>query len=93
MREGIKLVRDLGFTFPFNNSIGAETSPGPSVVTDQDIEEWLINTASTQYHPISSCAMLPRSQGGVVNAQLQVYGLGELPPASLIWVMHITFIL
>ncbi|KAG5651442.1 hypothetical protein H0H81_008646 [Sphagnurus paluster] len=76
MREGIKLVRALKDTPPFNASLGDETLPGPSVVTDQDIEAWLVNQASTQYHPISSCAMLPRSKGGVVDAKLKVYGLG-----------------
>lgn len=78
MREGIKLVRALKDTPPFNASLGDETLPGPSVVTDQDIEAWLVNQASTQYHPISSCAMLPRSKGGVVDAKLKVYGLGNV---------------
>jgi len=78
MREGIKLVRALKQTPPFNNSLGNETFPGPTVGTDQELETWLINQASTQYHPISSCAMLPRSQGGVVNAKLQVYGLANV---------------
>jgi choline dehydrogenase len=76
MREGIKLVRTLKQTPPFNNGLGPEVSPGPAVATDEQIEEWLINQAGTQYHPIASCAMLPKSQGGVVNAKLQVYGLG-----------------
>ncbi|KAF8075295.1 hypothetical protein FPV67DRAFT_627841 [Lyophyllum atratum] len=78
MREGIKLVRALKQTPPFNSSLGNETVPGPTVGTDQEIETWLINQASTQYHPISSCAMLPKSQGGVVNAKLQVYGLANV---------------
>ncbi|GLB41482.1 putative alcohol oxidase [Lyophyllum shimeji] len=78
MREGIKLVRTLKDTKPFNSSLGNETVPGPSVVTDEDLDAWIINQASTQYHPIASCAMLPRSQGGVVNAKLQVYGLGNV---------------
>ncbi|KAF5379451.1 hypothetical protein D9615_006578 [Tricholomella constricta] len=78
MREGIKLVRALKQTPPFNSSLGDETFPGPTVVSDEDIEKWLIEQASTQYHPISSCAMLPRSQGGVVNAKLQVYGLANV---------------
>jgi choline dehydrogenase len=74
LREGIKLVRMLGQTPPLNNSFGPEISPGPAVTTDDQIQSWLINGASTQYHPIGTCAMLPKSQSGVVNAQLQVYG-------------------
>lgn len=83
MREGIKLIRTLGQTFPFNNSIGGETTPGLSVNSDQAIEGWLLQQASTQYHPISSCSMLPKSQGGVVNAKLQVYGLGKFLASHL----------
>ncbi|KAG5643926.1 hypothetical protein DXG03_009334 [Asterophora parasitica] len=78
MREGIKLVRALKQTPPFNESLGEETLPGPDVVSDEDVERWLINMASTQYHPISSCAMLPRSKGGVVDAKLRVYGLANV---------------
>ncbi|KAF2748566.1 GMC oxidoreductase [Sporormia fimetaria CBS 119925] len=28
----------------------------------------------TEYHPIGTCAMLPREKGGVVNAECRVYG-------------------
>ncbi|KAF9456272.1 mala s 12 allergen [Collybia nuda] len=78
MRQGVKLVRSLGQAPPLNGSLGREVAPGPTVVTDEQVEEWLINQASTQYHPIASCAMLPKSQGGVVNAKLQVYGLANV---------------
>ncbi|KAG6909527.1 hypothetical protein DXG01_017084 [Tephrocybe rancida] len=78
MREGIKLARSLKQTPPFSDALGDELLPGPAIVSDQDLEAWLVNQASTQYHPIASCAMLPRSQGGVVNAKLQVYGLANV---------------
>jgi len=78
LREGIKLVRMLGQTPPLNNSLGPETSPGPEVITDEQIESWLTSQASTQYHPIGTCAMLPKSQSGVVNAELQVYGTSNV---------------
>jgi choline dehydrogenase len=74
LREGVKFVRRLGQTPPFNNSLGAELSPGPGVITDGDIDAWVISQTSTQYHPIGTCSMLPRKQSGVVNAKLQVYG-------------------
>jgi len=66
----------IGATAPLSASLGSETSPGPTVVTDEDIETWLLGQVGTEYHPGSTCAMLPKSQGGVVNANLQVYGLG-----------------
>lgn len=74
MRQGVKFVRTVGAAY--GATFGTEIAPGPTVQTDQQIEDWLVSTASTQFHPTGSCAMLPQAQGGVVNAKLQVYGLG-----------------
>lgn len=57
--------------------MGEEISPGPSVSTDEEWETWLAQNSYTEYHPSCSCAMLPLSQGGVVDANLMVYGLSE----------------
>lgn len=75
MRQGVKLVRQVGAAF--GTVFGAEVTPGLSVQTDDDIDSWLVQGgANTQYHPTASCAMLPQSQGGVVDTNLLVYGLG-----------------
>ena len=75
LRQGIKLARTIGSTAPFKDALGAEVTPGPDVQTDADIENWLRNTAGTEFHPCGACAMLPKAQGGVVDANLKVYGL------------------
>jgi len=75
MRQGVRFVRSVGAAF--GNLFGPEISPGPEVQTDEQIENWLRDqAASTQYHPTGSCAMLPKDKGGVVDANLLVYGLG-----------------
>lgn len=39
----------------------------------------LVETATvTEYHPIGTCAMLPREKGGVVDTELRVYGTGNV---------------
>lgn len=76
MREGLKLARALGNASPISECLGTETSPGPSVSTDDEWDSWLIEHVGTEYHPTGTCAMLPESSGGVVSAKLQVYGLG-----------------
>ena len=74
MRQGLKLVRQVGLAY--GDVLGAETAPGPAIQSDQDIDNWLITQgANTQYHPTGSCAMLPKSLGGVVDKDLKVYGL------------------
>lgn len=59
-----------------------ETSPGSSVQSDDDWIEWLRESAGTEFHPSSSCAMLPENQGGVVDANLLVYGLSNVRVAD-----------
>ncbi|OQE26118.1 hypothetical protein PENFLA_c007G01644 [Penicillium flavigenum] len=79
---GIKLARQLGETTPMSNSLTKETSPGPTVQSDEDWISWLRKEASTEFHPSSSCAMLPEEQGGVVDANLRVYGLTNVRVAD-----------
>ncbi|KAJ3513799.1 hypothetical protein NLJ89_g2751 [Agrocybe chaxingu] len=81
MRQGVKLVRQVGIAF--GETFGTETSPGPEVQTDEQLDEWLVNSAaSTQFHPTGSCAMLPQNLGGVVDANLRVYGLANVRVAD-----------
>lgn len=82
LREGLKLARQLGETAPLKNTLTAETTPGSQVQTDDEWVAWLREAASSEYHPSSSCAMLPREQGGVVDANLRVYGLANVRVAD-----------
>src|SRR5207237_8526517 len=50
---------------------GGETSPGPSVRSDEEILDWVARDAETALHPSCTCAM-----GAVVDpATMRVYGL------------------
>lgn len=37
-------------------------------------KDYVRTTALSSYHPVGTCAMLPRGQGGVVSNRLIVYG-------------------
>lgn len=41
-------------------------------------KRYLHATGTSMWHPVGSCAMLPRALGGVVDAQLRVYGVPNL---------------
>ncbi|KAL0952057.1 hypothetical protein HGRIS_008695 [Hohenbuehelia grisea] len=82
MREGLKMARKIAQTAPLNKAVGDEISPGPSVQTDAEWDEWLVNQISTEFHCSSTCSMLPRNKGGVVNAKLQVYGTANVRVAD-----------
>ncbi|OKL59623.1 hypothetical protein UA08_05437 [Talaromyces atroroseus] len=82
LRDGLKLARKLGETAPLCNTLTAEISPGSKVQTDDEWLDWLRGAAGTEFHPSSSCAMLPRELGGVVDANLRVYGLANVRVAD-----------
>jgi len=82
LREGLRMCRDIGNTAPLSSAMVEEVSPGSSVNTDDEWETWLAQNIYTEYHPSCSCAMLPQSQGGVVDANLKVYGLNNVRVAD-----------
>ena len=40
--------------------------------------EFARNNTVTEYHPIGTCAMLPKEKGGVVDQELRVYGTSNV---------------
>jgi choline dehydrogenase-like flavoprotein len=52
--------------------------PGVNVTSDSDIEQFIRNSASTLFHPAGSCKLGSRSEGGVVDEKLRVYGIKGL---------------
>ncbi|KIM89885.1 GMC oxidoreductase [Piloderma croceum F 1598] len=77
MVQGFKYIRSTNVE-PWNSDIKQETFPGPTVVTDEDIREFIKDTFNTVWHTMGSCSMLPRDKNGVVNPELKVYGTTNL---------------
>lgn len=48
----------------------------------EDAKEYVRKIAMSGWHPVGTCAMLPRDNGGVVNERLKVYGTGNLRVAD-----------
>lgn len=76
--EIIKYSRRAIQTEPMRSNFGAEYEPGPEAVTDDDIREYIRRTVVPVSHPTSTAALLPRQDGGVVDARLRVYGTSNL---------------
>lgn len=76
------MARLLGQTEPLSGNCTKETTPGSSVKTDDQWDDFLSGAGGTEFHPSSTCAMLPREQGGVVDANLRVYGLANVRVAD-----------
>jgi len=76
--KGVRMARKLTATGALSDIVGDEMQPGPGVVDDDDLLEWVRNTANTAYHPIGTCRMGPAGRDTVVDERLRVHGLRGL---------------
>lgn len=78
LKQGAQFVRRVAQTAPFKDIYTKEFDPGISVNTDAEWEQWVKDNVWTFFHPLGTCAMMPRREGGVVDAELRVYGVSNL---------------
>ncbi|KAL2872936.1 hypothetical protein SGCOL_011929 [Colletotrichum sp. CLE4] len=76
--EGAKFARKIAETGPLKAVWDVETEPGPDVLTDDHFREFAVKTVTSFYHPVGTCSLLPKAEGGVVDADLRVYGTQNL---------------
>lgn len=74
---GLKLTREIAATDPVKGLLGAETFPGPSVRTDDELRAFVRGSANTIFHPVGTCKM-GTDPLAVVDPQLRVHGLRGL---------------
>jgi 4-pyridoxate dehydrogenase len=77
LRAGFRIARDIAHRSALDPYRGPETSPGPQVQSDAEIDAWLRATVITAHHPAGTCAMgtLPDT---VLDPQLRVHGISGL---------------
>nr|AER13599.1 glucose dehydrogenase [Colletotrichum gloeosporioides] len=73
-----KFIRSVFGTGPFASVAGTETTPGfdviPADADEATWKSWATKEYRSNFHPVATAAMLPKEKGGVVDAQLKVYG-------------------
>jgi choline dehydrogenase-like flavoprotein len=77
LREGCKIARDVIHQANLAPYRGAELAPGPGVVSDQDMDRWIMKTVTTASHPSCTCAM-GNDEAFVLDPQLRVRGVDGL---------------
>lgn len=77
LRRGLRLAREIGRQAPLDPYRGAETTPGPDVRTDSEIDAWIRRTTVTVHHPVGSCAM-GGDDDSVLDPELRVRGIERL---------------
>ncbi|KAK1585514.1 GMC oxidoreductase [Colletotrichum navitas] len=76
--EGVKFTRTLTGTESLKSLQPFEVVPGANVTTDDAIADFIRQQSSTLYHPVGTCKLGPREEGGVVDTNLSVYGIKGL---------------
>jgi choline dehydrogenase len=74
MVDGLKKLRTLVNTAPFNRYVAEERTPGKDVNSDDEWLDFCRATGETVYHPTSTCRMGTDARA-VVDAQLRVRGV------------------
>jgi len=70
LTAGTQYLRKIAASSPYStNFITKEYVPG-----NVDVREYTRKTFTTEYHPVGTASMLPKSKGGVVDSKLRVYG-------------------
>jgi choline dehydrogenase-like flavoprotein len=74
-------LQELVTKEPFASKLkdgGKAFYPGYHHLTKENADAWCKQTLNTSDHPTSSCSMLPKEEGGVVDEKLRVYGVTNL---------------
>lgn len=79
VREALRFARRFAGTPTFRRLAAREVSPGPDVVTDDEIAHYIRSTCETVYHASGTCRMgRPDDPACVVTPDLRVRGVGRL---------------
>jgi choline dehydrogenase-like flavoprotein len=78
LKQAVMYTRKIANTAPYTDVWVKEFDPGQAVQTDAQWEKYVRDNVYTFYHPMGTCAMLPKKDGGVVDPQLRVYGIEGL---------------
>ena len=77
IRDGLKLVREVGGQEPLKRFGAVETAPGPGVTEDADIDAYIRRTAATAHHPAGTCRM-GSDEMAVVDPELRLRGIDSV---------------
>ncbi len=79
LREGAKIMRQVGAQPALTALHAGEIEPGPAVQSDAELDAWIRRSAETIYHPVGTCRMgVEGDRMAVVDPELRVRGLKGL---------------
>jgi 4-pyridoxate dehydrogenase len=79
LRDGVRLVREIGAQPALASFTSGEIAPGPDCRSDVEIDTHIRATAITAHHPLGTCRMgRPNDPMAVVDPELRVLGVDAL---------------
>ena len=79
LRRAIAMARHIGEQDALAPWRIEEVDPGPALVGDDEMDQWLRDHSNTIFHPVGTCAMgTPDNPDAVVGADLKVRGIRGL---------------
>ncbi len=79
--DAIRTVREVLRTAPIDDVIAEEYQPGPEIINDEQILDYVRQKANTIYHPCGTCRM-GGDAASVVDPSLRVRGVSGLRVAD-----------
>ncbi|CAO1613100.1 unnamed protein product [Sympodiomycopsis kandeliae] len=79
LAKGVEWCERIVSSPALSQYINKRQDPNPEKYkTSQDFQEFVKDTASTEYHHIGTCSMTTKEKGGVVDEKLKVHGVQNL---------------
>ena len=75
--EGYRKINELIMQPAFIAFRGDRTNPSPEIKSNSEVESWIRQTASTDFHPSGTCRM-GNDEGSVVDSEMKVHGIENL---------------
>lgn len=79
--DGVKIAQKISELQPLSSKIAGSFQPSGEVQSDDDLLNWIRDTATTIYHPTGTCKM-GSDEHAVVDHQLRVHGIEGLRVAD-----------
>ncbi|KAF3803788.1 Glucose oxidase [Colletotrichum gloeosporioides] len=77
-----KFIRQLYKTAPLSQYFASETKPGLATIAEDASDDvwskWILENYRSNFHPVGTTAMMSEELGGVVDANLKVYGTSNV---------------
>ncbi len=77
LNAGMRVTRNIFAAPAMAEHSEAETLPGPSVTSDDELADYARQFGTTIFHPVGTCRM-GEGPGAVVDSRLRVHGIGNL---------------